>query len=98
MRLILIRHGKTATDNPEKCHGFTDIDLSEEGYRQADKLAVRFKDEKIDAMYSSTLKRGAATAAIIAASHNIQITGASELNEVNFGEIEGITFEEACGL
>ena len=98
MRLILIRHGKTATDNPEKCHGFTDIDLSEEGYRQADKLAVRFKDEKIDAVYSSTLKRGAATAAIIAASHNIQITGASELNEVNFGEIEGITFEEACGL
>ncbi len=98
MRLILIRHGKTATDNPEKCHGFTDIDLSEEGYRQAEKLAVRFKGEKIDAIYSSTLKRGAATAGIIAASHNIEITGAPELNEVNFGEIEGITFEEACGL
>lgn len=98
MRLILIRHGKTATDNPEKCHGFTDIDLSEEGYRQAELLAKHFRDIKLDAIYSSTLKRGATTARIIAADHHMEVTGAAELNEVNFGQIEGITFEEACGL
>lgn len=98
MRLILIRHGKTATDNPEKCHGSTDIDLSEEGYWQATRLADRFKDQKIDAMYASTLRRGAATASIIAAAHKLDVMSAPELNEVNFGRIEGITFEEASGL
>ena len=98
MRLILIRHGETATDNPEKCHGFTDIDLSDEGYRQAERLATRFEKENIDAIYSSTLKRGAATAAVIAAPHNLRVVSAAELNEVNFGEIEGITYNDACGL
>jgi broad specificity phosphatase PhoE len=98
MRLILIRHGKTATDNPEKCYGFTDIDLSGEGYDQAEKLAERFKSEKIDAIYSSSLMRGRATAEIIAGSHGLEVNKAPELNEVNFGQIEGITFEEACGL
>ncbi|MEL7562125.1 histidine phosphatase family protein [Dehalogenimonas sp. 4OHTPN] len=98
MKLILIRHGKTATDNPEKCHGSTDIDLSEEGYQQAARLANRFKDQQIDAMYASTLRRGAATAGTIAAAHNIDVVSAPELNEVDFGRIEGITFEEACGL
>lgn len=96
MRLILVRHGKTATDNPEKCHGFTDIDLSEEGYRQADQLAARFKDNKIDAIYSSTLRRGIETAERIASAHGIKVNSAPELNEVNFGQIEGITFAEAC--
>ncbi|APV44237.1 alpha-ribazole phosphatase [Dehalogenimonas formicexedens] len=98
MRLILVRHGKTATDNPEKCHGSTDIDLSEEGYRQAHRLAERFRHQKIDAIYASTLRRGIETAKHIAAPHNIKIYSAPELNEVNFGQIEGITFEEACGL
>ena len=98
MRLIFIRHGKTATDNPEKCHGSTDIDLSEEGYHQAELLAEHFRISKIDAIYSSTLKRGVATAEIIARPHNLKVIPASELNEVNFGQIEGITFEEACGL
>ena len=98
MRLILIRHGKTATDNPEKCHGFTDIDLSDEGYRQAEKLAEYFKSEKIEAIYSSSLKRGIATAEIIAIRHGLKVISVPELNEVNFGQIEGITFEQACGL
>jgi alpha-ribazole phosphatase len=98
VRLILIRHGRTATDNPEKCHGFTDIDLSDEGYRQAEKLAECFKSEKIAAIYSSSLKRGSATAEIIAAPHGLRVIRSPELNEVNFGQIEGITFEDACGL
>ncbi|XUX01309.1 MAG: histidine phosphatase family protein [Dehalogenimonas sp.] len=98
MRLILVRHGKTATDNPEKCHGFTDIDLSDEGYRQADQLAERFKGQKIDAIYASTLRRGIETAERIASVHGIKVNSAPELNEVNFGQIEGTTFEEACAL
>jgi broad specificity phosphatase PhoE len=98
VRLILVRHGKTATDNPEKCHGFTDIDLSAEGYRQADLLATHFKAQKIDAIYTSSLRRGIETGERIATAHGITINVAPELNEVNFGRIEGITFEEACAL
>jgi alpha-ribazole phosphatase len=98
VKIYLIRHGETATDNPEKCYGATDIDLSPKGYRQAEQIAARFTNENITSIYSSTLKRGINTAATIAKSKNIKVEVCPELNEVNFGQIEGLTFTEACVL
>ncbi|TFG46150.1 MAG: histidine phosphatase family protein [Dehalococcoidia bacterium] len=98
LRLILVRHGETDTDNPGKCHGATDIDLSAEGYRQAKTLRQRFAGEHLDAIYSSTLIRGIRTAEAIASEHDIEIIRCPEVNEVDFGLIECITFEEACEL
>ncbi|AKG54038.1 alpha-ribazole-5'-phosphate phosphatase [Dehalogenimonas sp. WBC-2] len=98
MRLILVRHGETATDNPEKCHGFTDIDLSAEGYRQAEALQRRFANEHLDVVYCSTLIRGVNTASIVTRNHAVELVRCDELNEVNFGLIETITFEEACTI
>lgn len=97
MKLILVRHGDIAADVSGKCHGATDIELSETGIRQALALQRRFAEEQIDIIYSSTLKRGIKTAEAIANDHDITIINDPGINEVNFGLIEGLTFEDACG-
>lgn len=96
MRLILVRHGETASDEPGRCHGITDIDLSEVGYQQAETLRRRFIEEKIDKLYTSSLRRARKTAEIIAAERSLNVITSSDINEVNFGLIERKTFEEAA--
>lgn len=96
MKLILVRHGDIATDDAGKCHGATDIELSEIGLRQALSLQRRFTGEHIDTIYSSTLTRGVSTAESIAAKHDITVQQDSGINEVNFGLIEGVTYKDAC--
>ena len=51
-------------------------------------------DEKIDAVYSSDLKRALVTAEVISSGHKVDIVTCSELREVNYGDVEGLTFEE----
>lgn len=93
-RLLLIRHGKTKLHQADRFWGSTDIPLSNTGIRQAEQLRDRLATEKIHAVYSSTLSRARATAEIIASRHHLKITACEELNECNFGYIEGLTFPE----
>jgi alpha-ribazole phosphatase len=92
--LILVRHGNTTLNSSERFWGVTDVELSTEGIIQAEKLRDRLATEKIDVAYASKLSRTRLTAEIIASRHHIDITTCAELNEINFGVIEGLTFEE----
>lgn len=59
MYLYIIRHGETYGNlNGD---GFTETDLTDNGLRQAFLLGERFKDERIDAIYTSTLIRAVRT-------------------------------------
>jgi broad specificity phosphatase PhoE len=82
MRLILIRHGESKA-NAKGIRQGQDLDspLSRNGKRQAKKLAKRLKDEKIDAIYSSDLKRAKQTAKFIAKSHRLKIIFDKRLRE-----------------
>jgi broad specificity phosphatase PhoE len=71
MRLIIIRHGETNDNANGICQGQNDSPLSENGIAQAKSLALRFKDRKIDAVYSSDLQRAANTALEILKFHLI---------------------------
>jgi alpha-ribazole phosphatase len=93
-RLILVRHGNTTLNSSERFWGATDVELSTEGIIQAEKLRDRLATEKIDIAYASKLSRARLTAEIIVSKHHIDITAYAELNEINFGVIEGLTFEE----
>lgn len=93
-RLYLVRHGETDWNKENRCQGCIDIELNEEGIRQAKAVASRLKDEEIDIIYSSTLKRAFRTAEIINTCINKEIIKDSSLNEINFGEWEGLTFDE----
>ncbi len=97
-RLLLVRHGDTELNSAERYWGNTDVKLSDAGFRQAETLRDRLATERIDVIYSSNLRRASATAEIIASSHRLDIITCAELREIDFGELEGLTFNEISHL
>ena len=93
-RLLLVRHGNTKGNSAERFWGQTDVELSAEGTWQAERLADRLAGEKINAIYASQLSRASATAEIIASHHQMEAVSCPELLEINFGKVEGLTFNE----
>ncbi len=93
-RLFLVRHGITEFNSTRRFAGYSDVELSELGYRQVERLRDRLAGEKIDAIYCSDLKRTVVTAEVISGERGINIVTCPELREANYGEIEGLTFAE----
>ncbi len=94
-RLLLVRHGTTEFNSTRRFAGYTDIALSDIGLRQVERLRERLTGEKITVAYSSDLKRAVTTAEAILTGHNgCDIVRCPELREVNYGEVEGLTFQE----
>lgn len=93
-RILLVRHGVTEFNAGDRFLGRTDVPLGEAGKKQAERLRNRLAPEKIDTIYVSTLSRARQTAEIVAAGHKVKITFSEELCECDFGDIEGLTFEE----
>jgi len=90
MKLIITRHGETKENKTKQVMGQLDGKLSKVGIAQAEKLAKRLKNEKIDAIYASDLSRAADTARKIAQFHeNVPFTFTKELREMHFGELQG---------
>jgi len=94
MKLFLVRHGKISFRNIGFL-SYTDLDLTEEGKAQAQKVGQRLKDEEIDSIYSSELKRSIETANEITGCLDLEVRITPRLNEVNFGIFEGLTLSEA---
>ena len=94
-RLLLVRHGETELKSSEKLWGHTDVKLDALGLKQAERLRDRLAGEKIDAIYSSKLKRALVTAETIASKHQLAVIICPELHEVNFGQLEGLTVSES---
>jgi probable phosphoglycerate mutase len=89
-RLFLVRHGATALTAEDRFAGWTDVDLSDEGREQADRLARRLADDRIRAVYASPLRRTHDTAALLAAPHGLEPILREGLREVNHGHWEGL--------
>ena len=70
------------------------ICLNENGEMQAQRLADRFKDMTLNAIYSSPLERALQTAEVVARKLNLEVTNSDAANEINFGEWTGKTFAE----
>jgi len=93
-KLLLVRHGETDRNSAERYWGRTDVGLGPLGLRQAEQLRDRLAVEKIDFIYSSTLRRAVLTAQTLASLHNLPVVGCPELREIDFGSIEGLNFSE----
>ena len=89
MKLYLIRHGRQCS---RLCN--VNVDLSEEGYRQASLLGERLFHENIQAVYSSDLKRAVETAQAANLYWNVEHMIRPELREISFGHMEGMSDEE----
>lgn len=89
MKLIVIRHGLTIQNEKHICQGQSEGQLSETGIEQAKKLGLRFKDTKIDALYSSDLQRTQDTSKEILKFHpELKMNLDKRLRERNFGKYE----------
>lgn len=93
-KLLLVRHGETAFNSAHRFQGHTNVELSATGIAQAEKLRDRLAKEKIDLAYASDLKRAVKTAELITSRHKINAISTPELREINYGEMEGLTFDE----
>jgi broad specificity phosphatase PhoE len=94
MQIILVRHGATDWNLQGRCQGSSDRDLSEVGLRQAEQISALFTREKIDAVYSSNLRRARQTAEVISRPHDLPVLIEDGVRELDHGELEGLTFDE----
>jgi broad specificity phosphatase PhoE len=93
-RLLLVRHGATTLSAEDRFAGATDIPLSDEGRSQAAALAERLRDDPIDAIYCSPMRRTLETASIVADPHGLTPVSRPALREIDHGHWEGLTRQE----
>lgn len=97
MKLYLIRHGQTDWNVAGRIQGSHDSELNENGLNQAKILGLKILQDNIvfSEIYSSTQKRAFKTAEIISGITNKPYKTLEGLEEINLGEWEGLTWEEA---
>ena len=93
-KLLMVRHGATEWNRDGRAQGIADIDLDEEGRRQANAVAATLASFDIDAVLSSDLKRAVHTAGPIAERHGLEVVQDPDFREVDQGEWTGLTARE----
>ena len=94
MRLILVRHAEPSAADRARCCGRTDVELGDEGHARARRLAASLAREPIAAIYTSPLRRARATAAPLAEALGLEPQIADGLRELDFGELDGLGYDE----
>ena len=90
MKLILVRHGETKENINHITQGHSNSQLNEAGKVQAQKVAKRLENEKINAAYSSDLDRCVSTAKEILKYHpSLMLHTTPILREQGKGIFEG---------
>ena len=92
--IILARHGETEWNVEEVFRGRIDVELNETGLRQAELLAEHLSNIKIDAIYSSPLRRALRTAEVIALYHKLKVEITPGLIDCDFGNWQGLHLQE----
>jgi probable phosphoglycerate mutase len=90
----LLRHGEHAVQGKICAGRAPGISLSERGRGEAEATAERLIHAGIAAIYASPLDRAQQTAAIIGRRLELPVETNHELNELDFGEWTGQTFDE----
>ncbi|MFM8550786.1 MAG: histidine phosphatase family protein [Nitrospiraceae bacterium] len=93
-RLFLVRHGATVLSAEDRFAGATDVELSDEGRVQAERLAERLADAELAAVYASPMRRTVETAALIVGAHALAPIPCDGLREIHHGRWEGLTRTE----
>jgi alpha-ribazole phosphatase len=89
-RLILVRHCEPQEDARGLCYGRLDIGLSDAGREHANRLGTALRRHQWDAVYSSPRLRARETA--VAVNRDVLID--DDLREIDFGELEGRSYDE----
>ena len=90
VKVILVRHGETEWNKLRRIQGGnSNTPLNEKGRQQAESVALRLQSERVQAIYSSPLRRSLDTARAIARHHRLEVDLEPDLKELNVGELEG---------
>lgn len=99
IKLVLVRHGQSMWNLENKFTGWTDVELSENGVKEA-KEAGRVLKQKgflFDIAFTSVLKRANDTLTYILremGEENIQVKKSWKLNERHYGALQGLNKDE----
>lgn len=93
-KLYLVRHGETEWNASSKVQGTIDTALNEKGIQQAELVGRKLAREKIDYIYTSSLKRARTTADIIGKHASLQVSELHDYREICLGPWQGLTIEE----
>lgn len=92
--IVVVRHGETEWNVGEIYRGRIDINLDELGIKQAELLGEYLSNAKLDAIYSSPLRRALDTANIIARHQKIGVQVVDGLIDFGYGEWQGLSEQE----
>jgi len=95
-QIILVRHGQTEWNRIERFRGRADVPLNETGVKQAEATGQRVASQwRPAAVYSSPLSRAVKTAEAIARHFSLPVQIHPGLVDIDYGEWQGLTPEEA---
>ena len=90
MDIYLIRHGETDYNKARRIQGRCDIELNDYGRELAYLTAEGLKEVPFDVIFTSPLKRAKETAQIMKGERDIPIIEDERIQEISFGEYEGL--------
>jgi broad specificity phosphatase PhoE len=96
IKLFVIRHAQTAANDQHVTLGKLDWSLNPFGIQQAQNLANKISNQKFDLIITSPLKRAQQTAELINQGIKLTLLEDPLLEERDFGEMSGLTWEEFC--
>jgi len=94
--LILIRHGQTDHNLHHRYQGQSDVPMNDAGRAQVRAAARHLAGVRAAALYCSDLARSREAAKIIGRALGVEPIVVPEVRERNFGQIEGLTRDEAA--
>ena len=95
IKLVLVRHGQSMWNLENRFTGWTDVELSEQGIKEAKEAGKVLKEKgfNFDVAYTSVLKRANDTLKYILeelGEENIPVKKSWRLNERHYGALQGL--------
>lgn len=99
IKLVLVRHGQSMWNLENRFTGWTDVELSEQGIKEAKGAGKVLKEKgfNFDVAYTSVLKRANDTLKYILeelGEENIPVKKSWRLNERHYGALQGLNKDE----
>ena len=99
IKLVLVRHGQSQWNLENRFTGWTDVELSEQGVKEAKEAGKVLKEKgfEFDVAYTSVLKRANDTLSLILeelGEKDIPIKKSWRLNERHYGALQGLNKDE----
>ena len=96
-KILLIRHGETVANRGGIFAGYTDSQLTDIGYKQAEKTAQYVTEHyKVSGVHASDLQRAFETGKAVADCLGIEVIPEKGMREIFGGAWENVKFAELC--